>query len=67
MEVSGRNQLRARIKDIKSNELSSEVILDVGGQEMCSAITTGSVKKLGLKVGDDVTALVKASSVMLMK
>lgn len=67
MELSARNQLKARVKDIKSSDISSEVILDVGGQEMCSTITTGSVRKLGLKVGDDVTALVKASSVMIMK
>jgi len=67
MELSARNQLKARVKDIKLSDVSSEVILDVGGQEMCSTITTGSAKKLGLKVGDDVTALVKASSVMIMK
>ncbi|HAG08585.1 MAG TPA: hypothetical protein DCW46_06955 [Desulfotomaculum sp.] len=34
---------------------------------MCSVITTGSVKHMGLKVGDDVSALVKATSVMVMK
>ncbi len=67
MELSTRNQLKARIKDIKSNEINAEVILDVGGQEMCSTITTGSFSKMGLKVGDDVTALVKASSVAIAK
>ncbi len=67
MELSPRNQLKAQIKDVKSNEINAEVILDVGGQEMCSTITTGSFKKLGLKVGDNVTALVKASSVAIMK
>lgn len=67
MDLSTRNQLKARIKEIKTNDISAEVILDVGGQEMCSTITNGSVKKLGLKVGDEVTALIKASSVMLGK
>jgi len=67
MELSARNQLKTRIKDIRTSDISAEVILDVGGQEMCSTITAGSAKKLGLKIGDDVTALVKASSVMIMK
>jgi molybdopterin-binding protein len=48
-------------------EVAAEVILDVGGQEMCSTITVGSVKRLGLKVGDEVVAVIKASSVMIGK
>lgn len=67
MELSARNQLKARVKEIKSDNITSEVILDVSGQEMCSVITTESIKKMGLKVGDDVSALVKATSVMVMK
>jgi molybdopterin-binding protein len=67
MELSVRNQLKAKVKNVKSNDVSSEVVLDVGGQEMCAVITTGSVKRLELKVGDDVFALVKATSVMIMK
>ncbi|HAU32139.1 MAG: TOBE domain protein [Desulfotomaculum sp. 46_296] len=67
MDLSVRNQLIARVKEIKSNDVTSEVILDVGGQEMCSVITTGSVQRLGIKVGDDVSALIKATSVMIMK
>lgn len=65
--LSARNQLKARVKEIRSNDVSAEVILDVSGQEMCSTITAESVKRLGIKPGDDVTAVVKASSVMLMK
>lgn len=67
MEFSARNQLKAKIKDIKYGDTISEIILDVGGQEMCSTITTGSVNKLALNAGDDVYAFVKASSVMIMK
>lgn len=67
MDLSTRNRLRARITDIKSDNIMSELVLDVGGQEMVSTITTGSVNRLGLKVGDDITALVKASSVMIAK
>ena len=67
MELSARNQLKSRIKEIRVNDISAEVILDVGGQVMVASITADSAKRLGLKVGDDVTAIVKASSVMLAK
>jgi len=67
MELSTRNRLKARVKEVKTNDISAEVLLDVGGQEMCSTITTGSVKRLGLKPGDEVIALIKASSVMIGK
>ena len=67
MELSARNNLKARIKDIKTNDISAEVLLDVGGQEMCSSLTADSVKRLGLSVGVQVNVLIKASSVMLGK
>jgi molybdopterin-binding protein len=67
MELSARNILKGRIKNIKTNEISAEVLLDIGGQEMCSSITADSVRRLNLKVGDEVNALVKASSVMIGK
>ena len=67
MELSARNNLRGRIKELKKNELTAEVILDVGGQEMCASLTAGSANRLGLKVGDEVNALVKASAVIIGK
>lgn len=67
MELSARNNLRGRIKNIKKNDINAEVLLDVGGQEMCATLTAGSVNRLGLKVGDEVSALVKASAVIIGK
>ncbi|OPZ73808.1 MAG: Molybdenum-pterin-binding protein 2 [Firmicutes bacterium ADurb.Bin456] len=67
MELSARNNLKARIKEIRTNDISAEILLDVGGQEMCSTLTADSVKRLGLNVGDQVNAVVKASSVMIGK
>lgn len=67
MELSARNNLKARVKSIKLGEVAAEVVLDVGGQEMASTITVASVKRLGLKEGDEVVAVVKASSVMIGK
>ncbi|HFL3828602.1 TPA: molybdopterin-binding protein [Clostridioides difficile] len=67
MQISARNQLNATIKEITKGPVSTEVVLDVGGQTMAASITTTSANNLKLNIGDNVTALVKASSVMIMK
>ncbi|EHQ89702.1 TOBE domain-containing protein [Desulfosporosinus youngiae] len=68
MQLSTRNQLKGTIKEIKKGPVSTEVIIDVSAPaEVVASITTGSADSMGLKVGEDVTALVKASSVMIMK
>ena len=46
----------------------AEVVMDLaGGQQVVAAITRGSVEHLGLKVGDEVTAIIKATEVMVGK
>lgn len=67
MSLSARNRLTGSIKDIKSDDVSSEIVLDIGGQEVCSTITTNSVERLNLEVGDEVTAAIKASNVIIQK
>lgn len=68
MRLSTRNQLKGKIKNIKKGPVSTEVILDVvASAEVVASITTGSADSMDLKVGDDVSALIKASSVMIMK
>lgn len=67
MELSARNQLRGTVKSIKSDGVMAEVILDVGGQEVVAAITRSSVERLGLKEGDQASAVIKATEVMIGK
>lgn len=67
MQISARNQLNATIKKITKGPVSTEVVLDVGDQTMAASITTTSADNLNLNLGDNVIALVKASSVMIMK
>ena len=67
MELSARNQLRGTIRDIKLGTVMAEVVLDVGGQEVVSAITRSSVERMGLKVGDSVLAIIKATEIMVAK
>ena len=67
MELSARNSLRGTIKSVKIEGVMAEVIVDVGGQEVVSTITAGSAQRLGLKQGDQVFAVIKASEVMIGK
>ncbi|TCL76534.1 molybdopterin-binding protein [Hydrogenispora ethanolica] len=67
MKLSGRNQLKATIKEIKEDGIMAKVVLDYKGERLVSVVTADSVADLELKVGDDVTALIKSTSVMLMK
>ena len=67
MELSARNQLRGTIKSVTLGNVMAEVVVDVGGQEITSAITRGSAERLGLAEGDQVVAIVKATEVLLGK
>ena len=66
MRVSARNLLKGRIKQIEPGAVNSEIVLELpGGVEVVSIITNRSVKTLGLSVGKDAYAVIKASSVMI--
>lgn len=64
MELSTRNQLKGTVRSVRLGTITAEVVVDIGGQEVVSAITRGSVERLGLAEGDPVTVLVKATEVM---
>jgi molybdopterin-binding protein len=65
--LSARNQLPATVKSVVIDGLTAEVIMDVAGVEVVSTITKGSAERLGLKAGDAVTAVIKASEVLIDK
>lgn len=67
MQMSARNQLAGRIKKVKVGNVMAEVIVQVGRQELVAAITSGSAKRMKLKVGDQVFAIIKATEVMIAK
>ncbi|HLZ23990.1 MAG TPA: TOBE domain-containing protein [Ktedonobacterales bacterium] len=67
MQLSARNQLKGTVKDVKLGSIMAEVTVDIGGQEVVSAITHGSVERLGLQPGDAVTVIIKSTEVMLGK
>lgn len=67
MQLSARNQLKGKITDITEGPVSTEVVLDVNGSSIVASITSGSAKSMGLKVGDDAVAIIKASAVIIGK
>jgi molybdopterin-binding protein len=67
VELSARNQLRGTVKSVTLGNVMAEVVVDVGDQEIASAITRASAERLGLAEGDAVVAVIKATEVMLGK
>lgn len=65
MKISARNQLPAKVVAITSGEAIANVELDAAGVRLVASITVEAARELGLREGADVTALVKASDVML--
>ena len=65
MELSARNQLRGTVTSMKAGAVMSEVTVHVNPGDMTAAITDSSREKLHLKVGDEVTVIVKATEVLI--
>ncbi len=65
MRISARNQLTGTVTRISEGAAIANVELDVGGQRVVASITVEAVRELNLREGAPVTAIVKASDVML--
>ena len=65
--LSARNQFEGKVKSVKLGSVMAEVVVTVGSLEFVAAITRASVESLGLKTGDTVKAVVKATEVMIAK
>ena len=65
MKLSARNQLKGTVSEIRRGEAIANVVLDVAGQRLVASITVEAVEDLGLVEGSSVTAIVKASDVMI--
>ncbi|MGE8145157.1 TOBE domain-containing protein [Pseudomonas frederiksbergensis] len=67
MKVSARNVFKGTISKLQPGAVNAEVSLKLaGGNELVAVVTMESVKSLGLAVGKEAVALVKAPWVMLM-
>ena len=65
--LSARNQLSGVVKSVKLGDVMAEVVIRVGAFEIVSTITRGSADAMGLKVGDQVKAVIKSTEVMVDK
>jgi molybdopterin-binding protein len=65
--ISGRNKLPGTITEVRYEGLLVQVTIDVKGHEITSIITSDSARALGLKVGAQVYALIKATEVMVIR
>jgi molybdopterin-binding protein len=66
MKISARNMLRGKVKQVIPGMVNTEVILELpGGTEIISIITKESADKLGLAVGKETYAIIKASNVII--
>jgi len=68
VRISGRNKLKGKVSAIKTGIVTAEVEIDIGnGNRVAGIISKGSLDDLQIKEGDEVTALIKATSVMFFK
>jgi len=68
MKTSARNQLKGNVSEIKKGQINSEVVLSIADEVDIKAIVTNdAVDEMGLAVGDEAYAIIKASFVMVAK
>lgn len=67
MDLSARNQLRGRVLSVAVDGVMAEVRVAIGDQELVSIITSRSVERMGIRVGDAVLAVIKSTEIMIGK
>ena len=65
MKISARNQLAGKVTSVNEGAAIANVAIDVNGQRLVASITVEAARELGLREGAEVTAIVKASDVIL--
>jgi molybdopterin-binding protein len=66
MKISARNQLRGTVETVSLGVVTAKVGIRVGENLIESVITRQSVEEMNIKVGQQVTAIIKSTEVMLM-
>ena len=68
MKLSARNQLQGTITNVELGAVMANIKIDITEPNTITAvITKESAEKLGLKDGDDVTAIIKSTEVIIGK
>lgn len=68
LKISGRNKIKGKVTNVTLGTVNAEVEIDAGNNiKIVGIITKNSAVDMNIKLGDEITALVKASSVMFIK
>lgn len=67
MKLSARNALKGKVVEISKGQVVAKVKIDVGGQSVTSLVSVEALDDLELKIGDDVSAIIKSTEVMIGK
>ncbi len=68
MKLSARNQIKGKVTQVTKGQTTGHVHIDIGnGVIVHASITNEAIDDLALKVGDEATAVIKASDVMVGK
>jgi molybdopterin-binding protein len=65
--LSGRNQLRGYVEEVRIDGLLGQVRLRIGDQRLTAIITSDALNELKLRRGDSALAIVKATEVMIAR
>lgn len=65
--LSLRNRMKSTVKEVEKGKVLARVVLDYAGNDVVSVITSRSVERLGIAVGDAVEGLVKANEMLIME
>ena len=67
MPLSARNHLKGEVTEVILGTVTALITVKVGDNVVESVITKRSAEEMGLKKGDKVTAVIKATEVMIQK
>jgi molybdopterin-binding protein len=67
VSISGRNQLRGIVEEVRADGLLAQVRLRIGDQRLTAIITRDAVDELKLRRGEEALAIIKSTEVMIAK
>lgn len=67
MKLSARNALSGKVVEIVKGQVVAKVKVDIGGQSVTSLVSVEAIDDLDLKIGDQVSAIIKSTEVLIAK
>jgi len=67
VSISGRNQLRGIVEEVRADGLLAQVRLRIGDQQLTAVITRDAVEELKLRRGEEALAIIKSTEVMIAR